>query len=112
MTANHCTNLEPTDRQVEVLATGPPAASAARRVHSAQSPKTSTTWLGAVKPLRAATSCAQDSTSSAAISTVFPQTRQMRWWWWVPGVQARNRLSPSCCSESADPSVARSASAR
>jgi hypothetical protein len=54
-----------------------PGASIAR-LHSAQSPNTSTMWLGWVNPFFIATWCAHASTASASSSTVRPQLRQMR----------------------------------
>jgi hypothetical protein len=54
----------------------PPAACNA--VQFAQSPKTSTTCAAPVNPCSAAIAFAHASTSSAAISTVSPQLRQMR----------------------------------
>ncbi len=65
----------------------PPAACSF--VQFAHSPKTSTTWAAAVKPFSAAMRFAHASTSSAAISTVSPQLRQMRWWWWPVVEHAR-----------------------
>ena len=55
----------------------------------AQSPNTSTTCAAPVNPCSAATRFAHASTSSAAISTVSPQLRQIRWWWWPVVLQAR-----------------------